>query len=124
MWPEKQTACECEQAGWCERHRTLKTRSWFVMCRISPRAFEEWEAGRGPRMDGSEVTITVTRRTDCRFRGDAPLLEIACECCGGRIEQVPVFACEKFQRCVEPVCRESSHDLKTCQTCSEYASKP
>ena len=122
MWHERVTPCKCAQPGWCERHQMHKPMTWFVLCGTSQQTFEEWEAGRGPRWDGSAVTmVAATRRSDCRCRGEI-LSHLDCECCGGRIAQTPVFTCEKFGRCLEHVCRPAPEEIRVCQTCSEYES--
>lgn len=124
MWPETVTPCECQQAGWCERHRTHKIQVWHVLCRTNRAAFDAWEAGGGPRIDGEgQMIVTVqTQRTNCRFRGDEPVEYAACECCGGRIERRPVFSCQHHQKCLESPCRSQAHSaVATCQTCCDYA---
>jgi hypothetical protein len=48
MWPPTLTACECEQAGWCERHQCQKTPEWHLLCRRQETYFQLWEHGQGP----------------------------------------------------------------------------
>lgn len=126
MWPEKVTPCECVQAGWCERHSTYKLQAWHLLCRTSQATFDEWEAGRGLRIngDGQMVVIIPTQRTNCRFRGDEPMEHVDCECCGGRIERRPTYACQHHEKCLESPC-QSRADLQiaSCQTCSEYMAR-
>ena len=42
------TGCECQRAGWCERHQCDKTPHWHRLCQTRPNYFRLWERGCGP----------------------------------------------------------------------------
>lgn len=42
------TGCQCEKAGWCERHQMTKTATWFHLCQHDEKYWKAWEAGTGP----------------------------------------------------------------------------
>lgn len=44
--------CICQVAGYCERHKVLKTEHWLQLCKTREDYRVLWEAGRGP---GCEV---------------------------------------------------------------------
>ena len=55
MWPPTVTPCVCEQSGWCERHRCLKSWPLHLLCRRQLVYYEAWEAGRGPCLEVTDV---------------------------------------------------------------------
>lgn len=44
----RNTPCECQNPGWCERHQCLKPEPLFHRCRRDLDMFQAWEEGRGP----------------------------------------------------------------------------
>jgi hypothetical protein len=40
--------CECPMAGWCERHKVAKGKTWHGLCRTSESYRKAWDEGRGP----------------------------------------------------------------------------
>ena len=56
MWPPTLTACECEQSGWCARHRCTKTPHWHLLCRRQEAYFQLWEHGQGPCLEAAPQT--------------------------------------------------------------------
>ena len=42
------TSCECEAAGFCQRHGCNKTDHFHKLCRTRPDYFALYEEGRGP----------------------------------------------------------------------------
>lgn len=42
------TDCECELAGYCNRHKVKKNVAWHRLCKSDPVYFRAWEAGTGP----------------------------------------------------------------------------
>lgn len=48
----KQTECECDHAGWCERHQRYKFEHDVRRCQRSLDAFERWE-----QLTGVEVVV-------------------------------------------------------------------
>ncbi len=42
------TNCECELAGYCNRHKLRKTNGWHKLCQTNQNYFDTWEAGNGP----------------------------------------------------------------------------
>lgn len=42
------TACECEMAGYCKRHRLHKNEIWHNLCRTDYQYFDQYEKGIGP----------------------------------------------------------------------------
>lgn len=48
------TKCQCLVAGFCARHRAVKTPALFDKCQTDPLFFEAWEVGRGPKQNGKQ----------------------------------------------------------------------
>ena len=44
----KWTSCECDEPGWCSRHRCFKLNYQFVQCQTRQEVFDQWERGGGP----------------------------------------------------------------------------
>jgi hypothetical protein len=42
------TECACPIAGWCERHKMTKTRSWHRLCQENVDYRRAWDKGTGP----------------------------------------------------------------------------
>jgi len=42
------TECQCEQAGWCERHKMHKSEAWWRLCRNKAVYRDAWDKGEGP----------------------------------------------------------------------------
>ena len=42
------TDCQCEEPGWCERHKVRKGAHWVYLCQTSEKYYAAWEEGRGP----------------------------------------------------------------------------
>lgn len=40
--------CQCPNAGYCERHRVLKSEHWHKLCQHDQKYFDAWEKGTGP----------------------------------------------------------------------------
>jgi len=40
--------CQCELAGWCDRHQAKKTSRMVDLCRQHGDYWDAWEQGRGP----------------------------------------------------------------------------
>jgi len=40
--------CECQKAGWCERHQVLKPQGWVRLCQVNNDYRSAWDEGRGP----------------------------------------------------------------------------
>lgn len=107
MFPEPLTPCQCESAGFCQRHQCEKPFQWVLRCRLNACAFERWENGEGPCLD--QMRAELGRRfpdqkpfaelPPCRHRSVEQIDSVECELCGGRTEWVPVFSCAVFGRC-------------------------
>ena len=126
MWPPKITPCQCDQAGWCERHQTQKSSAWFLICRTNQFEFDAWERGEGPKIGGAASTPTVTQRIRCQHRSDEAVGSVDCQCCGGAVVAVPIYQCERFRQCLEHPCRAASSnlvELPICQTCPQFSPK-
>lgn len=48
------TGCECESAGFCERHQCEKPEEFVFFCKAFPHYFEAWENGEGPCLPPNE----------------------------------------------------------------------
>jgi hypothetical protein len=65
MWPPTLTDCECEQAGWCERHQCLKAPHFHLLCRRQEKYFQLYEQGRGPCLPvADEAQASEAANTD------------------------------------------------------------
>ena len=51
----KWTPCECDEPGWCHRHKCLKPGFLVDQCQVSKIAFDRWERGQGPCVPTVEV---------------------------------------------------------------------
>ena|SRR5665213_1244016 len=107
MWPPAVTPCECEAPGFCQRHQCEKIYESVLACRLNWSAFNQWENGAGPcldRMRSEAARIAsggqqVADLPPCRHWSEQPLERVVCELCGGRSQQVDVFACAIFAKC-------------------------
>ncbi len=122
MWPETVTGCVCEQPGWCERHRCVKTAHWHLLCRLDLCEFQRWEAGDGPCLDRPPQYQAELPR--CRHRGAKPIDRVQCDLCGGRSMLAPVYYCEKFDRCTTRrygTRTQEARSMPACMTCAEHS---
>lgn len=92
----KVTACECSEAGWCERHQCYKSPMWFRLCGRSPQLFALWEQGRGPGQPGSGTSFKAATRP-CRHRRDVRRT-VACPACRTQVA-LKVFGCRLHEEC-------------------------
>jgi hypothetical protein len=42
------TGCVCTEAGWCDRHKMLKSEHFLYLCQTQEDYWKVWEAGNGP----------------------------------------------------------------------------
>lgn len=109
------TDCECEEAGWCERHQCEKADFWHRLCRRDLSLYLLWEQGRGP------LQVTGTKqpgsRSPCIHRGDHVRSE-ACATCPGGV-RIKVFRCP-----VHTECSMTRHlpSVAVCEICNDYES--
>lgn len=101
------TPCQCQNAGWCERHKVEKNRFEFERCRRIQKDFEAWEGGT---MKQPPIPLT------CSHRGQVTR-QIACNSCRGQVA-VKVFACAVHGECTMLKKRE---ELCGCQDCTDRA---
>ena len=121
MKTEQVTPCECDKAGWCERHRCEKPELLFQLCRRRADFFERWERGEGPLQGPYQA---FARRERCRSRGTEPIAEVECTLCGAQTVMLPVFACTLHGRCTERRYAMGTGDrerVSSCLTCDDYA---
>jgi hypothetical protein len=59
----RMSECICPIAGYCERHKVLKTQHWHKLCQTREEYRALWEAGKGP---GCTIDPSVAKA-----RGDA-----------------------------------------------------
>jgi hypothetical protein len=114
----KVTACECERPGYCARHRCTKPEFLWELCQRRPDWFDRWEAGENP------FAPVARSRSPCRHRSADPIDEMACESCSRHTVLVPVYACERFQRCAElsfGLTTAEKYQAMSCPRCQEYA---
>jgi hypothetical protein len=131
MWPQPITPCQCEAAGFCPRHQCEKSHDWLLLCRLNWQMFERWERGEGPCFD--RIRAEQNRLAPpsqpfgelpaCRHRGAEPLEHANCELCGGRTEQVPIFACTLLGKCTTRRYGSRTEIMRTmpsCVRCEKY----
>jgi len=67
-------SCQCELAGWCERHKITKTPHFRHLCETNARYRKAWDEGRGPGQETKELTQkqleTKARIEEARARTD------------------------------------------------------
>lgn len=54
------TECECELAGYCNRHGVKKNSTWHQLCKRDPVYFRAWENGTGPGQRTSIAALNPT----------------------------------------------------------------
>jgi len=70
---KRNTACECEHAGWCARHQQTKGESDWRLCQFSPLHFERWERGEETsRNNGNSLSKTGTKN----HQADTPTVAV------------------------------------------------
>lgn len=47
--------CECKLAGWCERHKMLKSDRMVELCQTSEKYFNHWENNPGNQQSPQEI---------------------------------------------------------------------
>lgn len=110
----KFTDCECEQAGWCQRHQCEKDAYFFEMCRLSKDVFDKGEAGNLPiQKRRTQKPRDVSQ--PCVHRGNE-LRTTECESCNGRV-LLKVFACEVHGECTV---QRRVGETAVCLNCHEY----
>jgi hypothetical protein len=57
--------CECQNSGWCPRHRINKTEHLHNLCKTDEEYFDIWETGMGPLQDSltEEERESITDKT-------------------------------------------------------------
>ena len=130
MYPQPLTACRCEIAGFCERHRCQKTSTMLALCRLNQYVFDQWENGEGPCLDrlrNGDLPASTAEHFDelapCRYRGTEPIDHVECELCGRRTEQVPIFACALLGKCTTRRYGTRTEVMRTmpaCIRCDKY----
>lgn len=108
------TGCECPTAGWCPRHRCLKTVMQHHLCRTEPERFGQWERDRAQQSEEAATFPTTEPgllRKAWNF-GKAVVRHVAD---GGRdVSDEEFFSrlavCKTCESCDVPrmVCREQS----------------
>ena len=131
MWPQPITPCQCQSAGFCPRHQCEKPHEWLLLCRLNWQMFEQWEYGEGPcldriRAEQSQQAASAQPFADlpaCRHRAIEPLEMVECELCGGRTQQIPIFACAIFGKCTPRRYGSRNEIMRTmpsCLRCERY----
>ena len=54
--------CDCEYAGWCERHKVYKSKHWVDLCKRRGGYWRAWEEGRGLGQIKSNEPQVVSRQ--------------------------------------------------------------
>lgn len=106
------TACECDEPGWCQRHRCRKPRRWFELCRTRPDLFQAWEQGRGPFQKHSSAARS---QVVCVHRG-SEIREQDCPTCVGLI-RIKVFQCALHRECT---LAKPLDAIACCARCGDY----
>lgn len=108
----KVTDCECESAGWCDRHQCVKSEWLWETCRRHPATFQMWERREGP----GQTTLANARLVHaCQHRGIVTR-EVACASCRGRV-LLKVFVCSIHGECVV---RGRFSEIAECVSCPQY----
>jgi hypothetical protein len=113
---EQLTACECTDAGWCERHQCQKDTTSLERCQRFQGWFELWESGRGPGQNLSRSMMDRLRSV-CLHRGPHVRFE-KCPSCIGNVE-IKIFQCS-----IHGECNLSGTMLSTacCLSCGDFQS--
>ncbi len=73
------TKCECELAGYCNRHKIKKHRHWNLLCKHDPAYFEAWENGTGPGQIAESDYPEGFQKPSLRVAGPGTVLHKALE---------------------------------------------
>ena len=131
MWPPPLTQCQCESAGFCQRHQCEKIYEMVLACRLNWAAFNQWENGERPCLDRIRSELAATgagaqqfiELPPCRHRGEEPVEHVECELCGGRTQQVPIYGCAIFGKCTPRRYGSRTEIMRTmpsCVRCEKY----
>lgn len=104
--------CECQSAGWCERHKCFKSEKLFGLCQRDPVLFQLWEKCAGPGQFGQRARYGAA---PCRSLGGL-IRQIECPSCGSGIH-LKVFACDIHTECTLAT---KNNALQGCSDCSDY----
>lgn len=105
------TDCECEEAGWCERHKCHKSEWLYANCRRNENSFALWEQGRG----SGQRSRTFS---PCQHLGQVVRFE-ECTGCRGQV-RIKVFRCSLHEECVLAA---SIEKLQSCSCCKDYSAQ-
>jgi hypothetical protein len=107
------TLCECAAAGYCPRHRCVKTPHWHQLCQRRADYFQLWEESHGP---GQNLPPPRDLSSACRHRGEVSR-EQSCPSCRGLV-RLKVFACALHGECTigRPLA-----DVACCASCGDFA---
>lgn len=105
------TGCQCEQSGWCERHKVRKTENWFRLCKTRDDYFRAWENGSGPGQKPPSSMPSVKKRA---WNLTKSLAQFASD--GFRLASKDeygrrMFICDQCDRRSENWCRECGCNL-------------
>ena len=88
--------CECEEPGFCERHKCEKTIALYRKCLQGGDFWEAWEQGRGPAQTKSQPVRPRKAEKRCQHRSNT-VLKIA-KCGGGCANKPVVYQCNLLQK--------------------------
>ena len=120
--------CECAMAGWCERHRIVKSPHLLKLCQTNDSYFRAWEEGRGPRQDRTGEPQKIHKPDPvCVHRGDI-MGTAECGCAG----KPKVYQCDLHSFAMDrklkpgkvPVAMRDGKqfiDMKYCNACDDFA---
>lgn len=87
---EAKTDCECQSAGFCQRHKCTKNEHFFGLCKSNPGYFELWESGRGPCLQSAPLPAGP------QYFGLGDLVGIVIHAVSfGRLQPWPGCGCDK-----------------------------
>ena len=110
------TECECEESGWCHRHRCIKSEFDFQMCRRRRDYFSAWQEGHLEVVGSADVSGRVL---PCEHRGGVVGQEI-CAGCKGMV-RLKLFACDLRGECTQV---KQLAGVACCVTCEDYDAAP
>lgn len=97
------TPCDCQAAGFCQRHQFTTTQREWELCRTKQEWFDLFSNPDCPqkfRENGEQApppTPPTPEQFPCIYRGEK-LSELECKPCGGK-RILDVFDCSKYEKC-------------------------
>ena len=117
--------CDCEHAGWCERHKMHKSEAWWRLCQKKNAYRDAWDKGEGPGQVKVQEGLAPRRRRPCvgselrkmmgwrcgAFPYTTELNKWGPEVCSQKMEKIVAWMIEHGRKSSAPVAPDAARRL-------------